>query len=103
VQVVGPKPGPYPTDFVVRSGQKLYYRRSFRKPATGLTWPQRRALGLFVLYLSTAMGIPHRRADVRDYVPRAERAALRGWLQHAQVTLSHGDGSLDAFDLFGYG
>lgn len=100
VQVVGPIVGDYPHDFTTRNGVRLYYRRSGRKACMGLLFPQLRALRLLAAALSSSLGIEPRRADLRDYIPIAERANLKGWLGHSNVTLGHGDPSLDSLDLF---
>lgn len=99
VQVVGATPGPHPNDFKVKNGVRSYYRRSGRKQCLGL-WPgQLIALRALVKALERA-GIPPRLADARDYIPNAERHALRGWVGHVQVTLGHGDPSLDWLSIF---
>lgn len=97
VQVVSSTKGPLPGDFTVRCGVKLYWRRSTRKVAMGLTPGQKATLPLLVRALSDALGVPWQKADARNYVPVSERADLRGWLGHSSVTLSHGDPSLDSF------
>lgn len=98
VQVVSRVPGPLPGDFTTRHGARLYWRRSWRRPCLGLTPGQAASMKLLARALSDALGVPWQRADARDYVPHAERARLRGWLGHAQVTLGHGDPSLDSLD-----
>lgn len=101
VQVVSPRPKDYPDDFVVKAGRKLYYRRTSKKPAMGLLPAQVRTARLLVPLLSDHLGIDLVLADPRGYVPRAERAALRGWLCHSMVTLGHGDPSLDVLEALG--
>ena len=100
VQVVGDTPGPYPGDYVVRQGKRLYYRKSGKKECIGL-WPaQLQALRRLVRLISDHTAVPHWRAATRDYVPVADRGTLRGWLGHVQIGLKHGDPSLDSLDLF---
>lgn len=100
VQVCGIVPKNYPRDFVVgRDKRRRYYWRSGRLVADGLYPAQLETLRGLSLVLEERLGIPRRRSDERDYVPVGERGELpAGWLLHSQVTLRHGDPSLDSFD-----
>jgi len=74
------------------------YQRSSRAPMLGLLPDQLAGLRALVTALCGQMGIPCVRADLRPYIPRGERAGLRGVLGHVQVTTAHGDPSLDAIE-----
>jgi hypothetical protein len=76
------------------------WHRSNRRECLGLLPAQTDALHRLVDWLCSATGITNTLADQRDYVPPAERAALRGVIGHAQVATEHGDPPLDAMALF---
>ena len=74
--------------------------RSRRGPCWGLYPDDLAALERLVPALCRLMGVPARLADERDYIPRPERAALRGVVGHCQVTTGHSDPPCAALDLF---
>jgi hypothetical protein len=98
-QVVGPK---YTgDDFILRDGVKLYWQRSRRKSAMGLYPVQRETLRKLAKFLTQYTSVTGQLATDKDYVRRADRKSLLGWLRHSQVTLKHGDPSVDSLELFG--
>lgn len=74
--------------------------RSRRGPCWGLYQEQLDALGALVPALCKLMGVPAELADGRDYIPKADRGALRGVVGHVQVTTGHSDPPLAALALF---
>lgn len=97
--------GPRPRDehayqVVATKGGVKRWVRSRRAPCWGLYPAQLRALELLVPALCRQMGVPPELADERDYVPLAERAALRGVVGHVQVTTGHADPPLAALAFF---
>lgn len=103
VQPVPTKPRPLDRHIyqiaVMKNGVKKWVR-SRRGPCWGLYPEQLAALAVLVPALCVLMGVPEKLADERDYVPREERAALRGVIGHAQVTTGHADPPLAALNLF---
>lgn len=76
------------------------YVRTKTTVGLGLFPVQIASLKELVRMLCVTLAVPYQRADMRPYVPVAERQELRGILGHCQVTLSHGDPTLDALQIW---